>query len=164
MVATSGNVSGEMLNALFIGLQPFRLTGQKYIELLDRVDDRQALENFLRMEKWIFDSPDQPGEMFRQFMTWFVKENRLCANTLELGGRPVRLRDVKLPLFNIYASEDHLVPPSASTPMRTLVGSRDYASYAFPGGHIGIYVSGAAQREIPGRIAAWLKQRDARRR
>ncbi|HEU4485332.1 MAG TPA: class III poly(R)-hydroxyalkanoic acid synthase subunit PhaC [Povalibacter sp.] len=164
MVATSGNVSGEMLNALFIGLQPFRLTGQKYIDLLDRIDDRQALENFLRMEKWIFDSPDQPGEMFRQFMTWFVKENRLCRNTLELGGRPVRLRDVKLPLLNIYASQDHLVPPSASTPMGSLVGSRDYESYAFPGGHIGIYVSGAAQREIPGRIAAWLKQRDPRKR
>lgn len=163
MVATSGNVSGEMLNALFIGLQPFRLTGQKYIDLLDRVDDPRALENFLRMEKWIFDSPDQPGEMFRQFMTWFVKENRLCRGTLELGGRPVKLGDVTMPLFNIHAAQDHLVPPSASTPLGRLVGSRDRESYAFPGGHIGIYVSSAAQREVPPRIANWLKRRDRRK-
>jgi polyhydroxyalkanoate synthase subunit PhaC len=115
------------------------------------------------MEKWISDSPDQPGDMFRQFMTWFVRENRLCKGTLELGGRPVRLRDVKVPLLNIYATQDHLVPPAASTPLAKLTGSRDYSSYAFPGGHIGIYVSGAAQREVPGRIAAWLKERDGRK-
>lgn len=163
MVAAMGNVPGEMLNTLFLGLQPFRLTSQKYVDLLDHVDDPQALENFLRMEKWIFDSPDQPGEMFRQFMTWFVKENRLVGGKLELGGRNVRLSDIKVPLFNIYAAQDHLVPPAASIPLEKLTGTADYASYAFPGGHIGIYVSGAAQREVPGRIAAWLKERDGRR-
>jgi polyhydroxyalkanoate synthase len=55
------------------------------------------------------------------------------------------------------------VPPSASKPLEQLVGSRDYTSYAFPGGHIGVYVSGAAQREIPERIANWLRERDGRK-
>lgn len=160
-VAT-GNVPGELLNALFLGLQPFRLTSQKYVDLLDQIEDAKALENFLRMEKWIFDSPDQPGEMFRQFMTWFVKENRLANGTLELGGQAVNLRNMKTPLFNVYAQFDHLVPPAASRVLKKLVGSRDYSDYQFPGGHIGIYVSGSAQREIPERIAAWLRKRDAR--
>ena len=52
---------------------PFRLNSQKYVDLLDQLNDPNAsaaaLENFLRMEKWIFDSPDQAGEMFRQFLT-----------------------------------------------------------------------------------------------
>lgn len=160
LVKTTGNVPGEMLNALFLGLQPFRLTSQKYVDLLDHIDDKQALENFLRMEKWIFDSPDQPGEMFRQFMTWFIKENRLVKGTLELGGRRVDLNNLTAPLLNIYATQDHLVPPAASKPLEQLVGTRDYTSYAFPGGHIGIYVSGAAQREVPERVANWLRQRD----
>lgn len=161
LVATTGNVSGEMLNALFLGLQPFRLTSQKYVDLLDHIDDPTALENFLRMEKWIFDSPDQPGEMFRQFMTWFVKENRLVRGTLELGGQRVDLKKVDMPVLNIYATQDHLVPPAASTPLEKLVGTCDFSSYAFAGGHIGIYVSGAAQREVPPRIADWLRKRDA---
>jgi polyhydroxyalkanoate synthase len=76
LVATSGNVSGEMLNALFVSLMPFRLNSQKYVDLLDQLNDPNvspaALENFLRMEKWIFDSPDQAGGTFRQFLTWFV--------------------------------------------------------------------------------------------
>jgi polyhydroxyalkanoate synthase len=160
LLATTGNLPGDMLNVLFLALQPFRLTGQKYVGLMDLVDNKQALENFLRMEKWIFDSPDQPGEMFRQFMTWLVKENRLVRGELELGGRPVDLRKVDMPLLNIYAMQDHLVPPSASVPLEKLVGSRDYSTYASPGGHIGIYVSGSAQKEIPERVANWLRARD----
>lgn len=163
LIATTGNLPGEMLNTLFLALMPFRLMNQKYVDLLDQVHDPKALENFLRMEKWIFDSPDQPGEMFRQFVTWFVRENRLANGTLQLGGRPVQLKRLTMPLFNIYATQDHLVPPSASLPLEKLAGTRDYASYAFPGGHIGIYVSGAAQREVPERVANWLRERDGKR-
>jgi polyhydroxyalkanoate synthase len=162
LVATAGNVPGEMLNALFLGLMPFRLTSQKYVDLLDHIEDGRALENFLRMEKWIFDSPDQPGEMFRQFMSWLVRENRLMHGTLQIAGEKVDLQRIEVPLLNIYATQDHLVPPAASLALENLTGSKDYSSYAFPGGHIGIYVSGAAQREVPERIAEWLRARDAR--
>lgn len=161
LVATTGNLPGSMLNALFLALQPFRLTGQKYVGLMDQIDQPRALENFMRMEQWIFDSPDQPGELFRQFMTWCVKENRLMRGELELGGRQVDLRNVDMPVLNIYANQDHLVPPAASRALEQLVGTRDYTTYASPGGHIGIYVSGTAQREVPERIANWLRARDA---
>jgi polyhydroxyalkanoate synthase len=149
-----------MLNALFLSLMPFRLTSQKYVGLLDQIDDPKALENFLRMEKWIFDSPDQPGEMFRQFLTWFIKENRMVRGTLEIGGRRVDLGRVAMPVMNLYALQDHLVPPSASRPLEGLVGTDDYTRYEFPGGHIGIYVSSSAQREVPTRIGRWLRERD----
>jgi polyhydroxyalkanoate synthase subunit PhaC len=162
LASATGNVPGEMLNALFLGLMPFRLNSQKYVDLMDHIDDPRALENFLRMEKWIFDSPDQPGEMFRQFMQWLVKENRLAKGTLELGGRAVNLKRVTMPVLNIYATQDHLVPPSASKPLERLVGTRDYSTHEFKGGHIGIYVSGSAQRDVPERISTWLRERDAR--
>jgi polyhydroxyalkanoate synthase subunit PhaC len=71
------------------------------------------------------------------------------------------LKKVAMPVLNIYASQDHLVPPSASKPMQRLVGSPDYSAHEFMGGHIGIYVSGSAQRDIPERIATWLRERDA---
>jgi len=161
LTAASGNVPGEALNALFLSLMPFRLTSQKYVDLLDQIDDRAALENFLRMEKWIFDSPDQPGAMFREFVTWFVKENRLVEGSARIGGRRIDLRSIRMPVLNIYARQDHLVPPSSSRPLEQLVGTTDYSSHEFQGGHIGIYVSGSAQREIPERIASWLRERDA---
>jgi polyhydroxyalkanoate synthase len=161
LIGGSGNIPGELLNLTFLALMPFRLTSQKYVGLLDQVDDPDALENFLRMEQWIFDSPDQPGEMFREFMTYLVKENRLREGTLEIAQRRVDLSNIRMPVLNLYATQDHLVPPSASIPLETLVGTQDYTAHAFKGGHIGIYVSSSAQRTVPTLIADWLRARDA---
>ena len=159
LVGALGNVPGELLNFSFLAMKPLRLTGQKYLDMLDLLDDPKALKNFLRMEKWIFDSPDQAGEAYRQFIKWFYQENRLVRGDLEIGGRPVRLNAITQPVFNVYATEDHLVPPAASLALGNHVKSRDYSEYAFKGGHIGIYVSGRAQKEVPAAIAHWLKAR-----
>ncbi len=64
-----------------------------------------------------------------------------------------------MPVLNIYAEQDHLVPPDASRALKKLVGSKDYTELSFPGGHIGIYVSGTAQKTVPPAIADWLKKR-----
>jgi polyhydroxyalkanoate synthase len=159
MVDTLGNVPGELLNWSFLSLKPFRLTGQKYLDMADMLEDPVKTKNFLRMEKWIFDSPDQAGEAYRQFIKYFFQENRLVNGGLEIGGREVSLSRVTMPVFNVYATEDHLVPPAASIALERHVGSRDYTAFAFKGGHIGIYVSGRAQKEIPPAVAKWLKER-----
>jgi polyhydroxyalkanoate synthase len=62
-------------------------------------------------------------------------------------------------VLNIYALQDHLVPPSASRPLAGLTGSADYTPFEFDGGHIGIYVSRSAQELLPETIAQWLAAR-----
>ena len=78
---------------------------------------------------------------------------------IDIGGREVDLGFVDMPVLNIYAEQDHLVPPSASRPMKELVGTDDYSEVSFRGGHIGIYVSGRAQKEVPSAIHEWLAKR-----
>jgi polyhydroxyalkanoate synthase len=51
------------------------------------------------------------------------------------------------------------VPPDASRALKAAAGTRDYTELSFRGGHIGIYVSGRAQREVPGAIEEWLRKR-----
>jgi polyhydroxyalkanoate synthase len=159
LVDTFGNPPGQLLNFAFLSLSPFRLAGQKYVEVMDILDDARALKNFLRMEKWIFDSPDQAGEAFRQFAKDFFQRNKLVKGEVVIGDRRVDLRDVTMPVLNVYASQDHLVPPASSRALAACCGSPDYSELSFRGGHIGIYVSGRAQREIPPAIAAWLLAR-----
>jgi polyhydroxyalkanoate synthase len=159
MVDTLGNVPGELLNWGFLSLKPFRLTGQKYVDMAEILEDPVKLKNFLRMEKWIFDSPDQAGEAYRQFIRWFYQENRLVNDSLEIGGRKASLSRITMPVLNVYATEDHLVPPSASIALEKHAGTRDYSAIAFKGGHIGIYVSGRAQKDIPPAIAKWIGER-----
>jgi polyhydroxyalkanoate synthase subunit PhaC len=158
LVDTFGNVPGELLNATFLSLMPFRLTLQKYLALIDGADDPRQLENFLRMERWIFDSPDQAGEAFREYLKWFYQENRLMHGSAVLDGRAVDLGRLSMPVLNVYATEDHLVPPAAARALGGLVGTRAYEELAFAGGHIGIYVSGRA-RTVPVAIAGWLARR-----
>jgi polyhydroxyalkanoate synthase subunit PhaC len=159
LVDTVGNVPGDLMNWIFLSLKPFRLLGQKYLDMVDVLDDEAQARNFLRMEKWIFDSPDQVGETFRQFVKDFYQNNRLIKGEVCIGGHQIELKKVTMPVLNIYAQQDHLVPPPASIALKGYVGSRDYSEQAFPGGHIGIYVSGKSQATVPPAIGEWLDAR-----
>lgn len=160
-VDTLGNVPADLMNLCYLTLKPYRLFVQKYVGMVDILDDRKAMEDFLRMEKWIFDSPDQAGEAFRQFIKQYYQGNGFVNGGIVIGEREVDLGFVDMPVLNIYAEQDHLVPPSASKPMKGLVGSNDYSEISFRGGHIGIYVSGRAQKEVPAAIHDWLTKRSA---
>ena len=158
-VDTLGNVPADLMNASYLMLKPFRLNLQKYLGLVDILDDKRAIEDFLRMEKWIFDSPDLAGEAFRQFIKQFYQGNGFVNGGIVIDGEEVDLGFVDMPVLNIYAEQDHLVPPDASRALAKLAGSTDYSELSFKGGHIGIYVSSRAQREVPASIHDWLTRR-----
>lgn len=153
------NMSGELLNALFLSLKPFRLMHQKYVNLVPQLANPDALSTFLRMEEWIFDSPDLAARALYEFALWFYRENRLVNGGLEIGGRAVALSRVTMPVLNIFAREDHLVPPAASRALGGLTGSKDYTELEVPGGHIGIYVGGKSRQLVAETIGRWLRQR-----
>ncbi|MGG6461210.1 class III poly(R)-hydroxyalkanoic acid synthase subunit PhaC [Solilutibacter silvestris] len=158
-IDTLGNVPADLMNYSYLMLKPFRLNMQKYVGLVDILDNKKALEDFLRMEKWIFDSPDQAGETFRQFIKQFYQGNGFVNGGITIGDREVDLGFIDMPVLNIYAEQDHLVPPDASKALKGLVGTDDYTELSFRGGHIGIYVSSRAQHEVPETIHTWLVRR-----
>lgn len=160
MVDTLGNIPGEMLTWIFLALKPYSLMGQKYIDMVDSLDDKDRTGNFMRMEKWIFDNPDQAGEAFREFLKEFFQRNGLINGGVNIGSVVAKLSNITMPVLNIYARDDHLVPPSSSKPLGKLVGTEDYSEWEFKGGHIGIYVSASAQRDVPQTIDEWLTERN----
>lgn len=158
LVDTMGNIPGDLMNWTFLSLKPYELMGQKYLNMVDIMDNEKVLKNFMRMEKWIFDSPDQAGETYRQFIKEFYQQNLLIKGGVTIGQHQVDLKNITMPVLNIYAQDDHLVPPSASKPLKKYIGTKDYTELSFAGGHIGIYVSGRAQKEVPPAIGEWLSQ------
>ncbi|MBS1269782.1 MAG: Poly(3-hydroxyalkanoate) polymerase subunit PhaC [Gammaproteobacteria bacterium] len=159
LVDTLGNVPGELLNWTFLALKPFQLMGRKYVDMVDALADETSARNFMRMEKWIFDSPDQAGETFREFVKIFFQGNGFVNGTARVGSTPIDLNNLTMPLLNVYAGQDHLVPPDASRALRDLTGTGDYTELEFDGGHIGIYVSSKARKTVPPTIAEWLAER-----
>lgn len=156
--ANDGVVPGEFLNFGFDMLKPLS-KAKKYISLVDMLDNKDRLMNFLRMEKWVADSPNQAGETYRQFIKDLYQANKLIKGELVIGGQQVDLKNIKCPLMNIYAQADHLVPPSATKPLNDHVGSKDKELYEFPGGHIGVFVGSRSQKELGPKIAEWLTER-----
>ena len=159
LVDTEGNIPGDYMNFVFLSMKPFQLMGRKYVDMIDILDNPEKMRNFINMEKWIFNSPDQAGETIRQFAKQFYQENGLVKGTVKIGDTVVDLREITIPLLNIYAAEDHLVPADSSKALRHCIASKDYTEIEFPGGHIGIYVSGKAQKMIPPAVGKWLRER-----
>lgn len=157
MVDALGNVSGDFMNFGYLMLRPFALGFGKYLDLPNVMQDKHKLSNFLRMEKWIFDSPNQAGEAFRQFIKDFYQGNKFIKGEVKLGDAYVNLSKINIPVLNIYAEQDHLVPPVSTIALKDYISSEDYTLKSFPVGHIGMYVSGKVQRDLPPTIADWFK-------
>ena len=159
MVDAYGVIPGSIMNVSYLMLKPFALLLDKYVGILENMDAPEVVENFVRMEKWIFDSPDQVGETLREFVKDLYQENKLVKGELVIGGKKVDLKNITMPLLNVYAEHDHLVPPASSIPLNNLVSSADKQLASFPVGHIGLYVSSRSQKEIAPQIANWIFQR-----
>jgi len=160
IVDTYGNIPGDIMNMGFLLLNPARLMIDKYVGFIENMANKKFVENFVRMEKWIFDSPDVPGETFRQFVRDCYQKNLLIQSKMEVGGKRVDLKKITMPLLNYYGKYDHLVPPEACDLLTSRVGSKDAEDICLDTGHIGIYVSSKCQKEFAPRIARWLKERD----
>lgn len=159
-VETYGNIPGSMLNDSYNSLMPMRLGVQKNLGMPNQLENQESALSFLRMEKWIYDSPDQAGEAFREFITQFFQQNKLIKAEAKIGNKTVNLADIQQPVLNVYGSFDHLVPPRASTALKEHVSSTDYQELEVKGGHIGVFVSGKSQTQVAPAIVDWLVERD----
>jgi polyhydroxyalkanoate synthase len=132
----------------------------KYVGFMKNIDNKNFVENFIRMEKWIFDSPDVPAATFKQFVRDFYKENLLIQSKLMIDGERVELKNITMPVLNFYGKFDHLVPPECCELFTSKIGSKDKEDICFNTGHIGIYVSSKYQKEFAPKIASWLLERE----
>lgn len=160
LIDAYGNIPGDLLNVAFLLLNPARLVIDKYMNYFENLDNKEFTENFIRMEKWIFDSPDVPGETIRQFIEDCYQKNLLIQSRMELDGEVVDLKKITMPLLNFYGKHDHLVPPEACELLSRNVGSKDTQDVCLNTGHIGIYVSSKTQKEFIPKIVEWLAERD----
>jgi polyhydroxyalkanoate synthase len=160
LIEANGNLPGELMSYVFAQMTPGATLSKYNIGLLDTFDDEKKLLNFLRMEKWIADRPHHPGEAAKQLLINLYKNNELIRGAFQLGGRTVNLSDIKAPVLNIYAKDDHIIPPKTTQALGEVVGTTDYSEIGLNGGHVGVFVSGKSQGILGKGIHDWLQQRD----
>ena len=160
LVDTHGNGSGAMGGLAFLMMNPLSNLTKYTTELAEIAQDDAKLLGFLRMERWIADRPSHPGEVMRQWFKDLYQDNKLVKNELVLGGRRVDLRRITMPVLNVLAAGDVIVPNSCTRGIGSKLGTRDYAELEVPGGHIGTFVGGKAQKILAPAIVDWLKKRN----
>lgn len=159
MVDAYGVIPGDFMNNGFLMLQPVSLMLNKYINLVDNLDDIDAMTNFMAMEKWIFTSPGQAGETIRTFVKDLFRDNKLIKGELVVGGEKVDVKNITCPLLNVFAKKDHQVPNASSEPLPKHVSSKDTENVLVDTGHIGLFVSGKSQREVVPKVAQFILDR-----
>jgi polyhydroxyalkanoate synthase len=122
------------------------------------MDDEKKLLNFLRMEKWLADRPDHPGEAAKQWLKDLYQDNKLVKGEFRINGRLVDLKKVTMPVLNVFAQEDHIIPPRSSQALKACIGTKVYTELPLPGGHVGVFVSGKSQGILGKNIFSWLKK------
>lgn len=159
LIDAFGNLPGEIMASVFQMMTPVRSLTKYNLDLLDAAKDDKKLLNFLRMEKWLADRPHHPGAAARQWLVDFYKHNRMIKGEVELNGRKVDLANLTMPILNVYALQDHIIPPPCSTGLKMYVGTTDYTELALPGGHVGVYVSSKSQGIVGEGVFKWLSER-----
>jgi len=159
LVSSIGNLPPEKLYEVYSILKPFKQGVNKYFNLIANIDNESFVQNFLRIEKWLYDTPPIAGETIRQWINDIYKKNLLFKNQFQLGKASVDLKKINVPLLNIVAEEDHLVSPECSVPLNEAVSSEDRRLIRFHTGHVGLIASSYSQNNVLPKVGQWLKTR-----
>ena len=159
LVSYIGFLPPEKLYECYSILKPFKQGVNKYFNLIENIDNESFVQNFLRIEKWLYDTPPIAGETIKQWINDIYKKNLLVKNQFRLGTAIVDLKKINVPLLNIVAEEDHLVSPECSVPLNEVVSSEDKRLIRFHTGHVGLIASSYSQNNVLPKVGQWLKSR-----
>jgi polyhydroxyalkanoate synthase subunit PhaC len=151
------NFPYELLYSCYASLKPFKQGVNKYLNLFDNLEDESFVQNFLRVEKWLYDTPPIAGETFRQWIKDIYQKNLFSKNKLVVGENRINLSNIKVPLLNVVADQDHLVSPECSVSLNNLVSSTDKNLMRFSTGHVGLIASGYSQNVVLPKLGNWIK-------
>jgi polyhydroxyalkanoate synthase len=155
LVDATGNVPPGMIYESFNMLRPADQITAK-VHLWDQMWNDEFVKSHRMFGRWGRDILPLPGELFRQLTKDMMWDNKLYRGELQLGGRRVDLRRIRMPLLHVVAEHDHIVPYGAAKPLVPMVGSTDKEELMLKGGHVSVAAGGNAVRRLWPRLDAWL--------
>lgn len=159
LVDTVGNMPPEFIYYCFSVLKPFEQGIEKYLKLFRNIDNERFVDNFMRVEKWLSDTPPIPGELFREWIKNIYQKNLLIKNRMKIDGQRIDLGNIRMPVFTQIAVGDHLVSPECSMPLHYAIGSEEKTMRIYPTGHVGMIASGLSQKMVLPELGSWLSKK-----
>ncbi|MFM2288243.1 MAG: hypothetical protein RL684_1386 [Pseudomonadota bacterium] len=91
---------------------------------------------------WNADGTRMPARMHSEYLERLYLRNELASGSFTLGGKPVDLRNISVPMFVVGTETDHVAPWLSVYKARALTRSGDYTFLLTSGGHNAGIISG----------------------
>jgi polyhydroxyalkanoate synthase len=151
-----GHLDGQVLDIGFLMRNPPLYIFDKYLKLFERYNDKQFVDTFISVEKWLYDTPIIPGNLYRHVIKDCYKNNLLISNKMKVDGSIIDLKKITAPLLTIVAEDDDLVSPESALAIKDYVSSKDKESLTIVGGHVGLCTSRMAHEKLWPEAAEWI--------
>ncbi len=122
-----------------------------------------AVNQYIRGERgaindlmaWNADGTRMPCRMHGEYLTRLYLNNELAAGQFTVGGAPVELQRLSVPMFVVGTETDHVAPWRSAYKTRSLTRSSDFSFVLTSGGHNAGIISGAVNPKRRHRLVRW---------
>jgi polyhydroxyalkanoate synthase len=164
MMDEFGHMDGQVLNLEFLMCNPPRYGFDKYLKFFQRSYDREFVDTFIDIERWLYETPPIPGVLYRQIINDCYRNNLLISSKMEITSKDgkkqkVDLKKISVPVLSIIAENDDLVSPDSSAAINDHISSKDKSILKNPEGHVELCISSNAYRKLWPEVAKWLLSR-----
>jgi polyhydroxyalkanoate synthase len=159
LVDALGTVPAPLLQGAFQLLRP-TLPLAKAVNLVDRAWNDRYLDGYLALEAWANDNVDLPGEFYKAWVQRLYRDDALWQGTLALGGKPVALGQLQVPLQVVAFTGDAIAPADDCKALCSAAKSPDQVLRLVDGSHVGGVTSREASKTLWPELSAWWRERD----
>ncbi len=101
-----------------------------------------ARDPMVDLMAWNADGTRMPYKMHTEYLYRLYLDNELSSGRFPVRGEPVRLSDLRLPMFVVGTETDHVAPWKSVYKLENLTRSQDYTFLLTSGGHNAGIISG----------------------
>ena len=151
MMSKTGVLESERMGAAFALLRSRDLMWGPAVAQYVR-GERPRINDLMA---WNADGTRMPHRMHSEYLERLYLKNELATGEFTLGGEPVDLKKLHLPMFVVGTETDHVAPWHSVYKLRGLTRSTDYTFLLTSGGHNAGIVSGPVHPKRRHRILTW---------
>ncbi len=152
-----GHMPWWVLQSSFQMLKPM-LPWQKLEKIVKEFKNPEFMKNFWALEVWSQDNVSFPGRCFVTIIDELYKKNALAKGLLKVGSQPVLLGQLKGPVLNIAATDDHIVLFNSTLQNYHLDNGAELESISAQGGHISALLGSRAQKTLWPQLIEWFSK------
>lgn len=159
VVSGGGLLKGAYMLDGFKSMHPEEHYVDKYISLYEHIDDKDYITRTETFERWYEYTLNLPGRWYLQVVHDLFKGNKFAKGHFVALGVRLDPKTITCPTYLLAGARDDITPKEQVFRAKELFGTPqgkiviDLAA----GGHIGLFMGGAALTQNWPKIAAWLK-------